>query len=77
MVVYDSVTEAIGGTPLFRLSRLGAGIAAPICGQAEFLNIGGSVQDRAALSMIEQAERDDKDRLRAWRLVGGLAREAA
>jgi cystathionine beta-synthase len=58
MAVYESVTEAIGGTPLFRLARLGAGLAAPVYAKAEFLSIGGSVKDRAALSMVEQAERD-------------------
>src|SRR6202789_2178495 len=58
MTVYESVTDAIGDTPLFRLSRLGAGIAAPVYAKAEFLSIGGSVKDRAALSMVEQAERD-------------------
>ncbi|MFJ7908618.1 pyridoxal-phosphate dependent enzyme [Kitasatospora sp. NPDC096204] len=56
--VHESVLDAIGGTPLFRLTRLGAGIAAPIYAKAEFLNIGGSVKDRAALSMILAAERD-------------------
>lgn len=56
--VHESVLDAIGGTPLFRLARLGAGIAAPIYAKAEFLNIGGSVKDRAALSMILAAERD-------------------
>ncbi|GHF53469.1 cystathionine beta-synthase [Kitasatospora xanthocidica] len=56
--VYESVLDAIGGTPLFRLARLGAGIAAPVYAKAEFLNIGGSVKDRAALSMVLAAERD-------------------
>ncbi|MGW2374188.1 pyridoxal-phosphate dependent enzyme [Kitasatospora sp. NPDC001683] len=56
--VHESVLDAIGGTPLFRLARLGAGIAAPVYAKAEFLNIGGSVKDRAALSMILAAERD-------------------
>ncbi|MER6301246.1 pyridoxal-phosphate dependent enzyme [Kitasatospora sp. NPDC001539] len=56
--VHESVLEAIGGTPLFRLARLGAGIAAPIYAKAEFLNVGGSVKDRAALSMVLAAERD-------------------
>ncbi|MFJ9443164.1 pyridoxal-phosphate dependent enzyme [Kitasatospora sp. NPDC101235] len=56
--VHESVLDAIGGTPLFRLTRLGAGIAAPIYAKAEFLNIGGSVKDRAALSMVLAAERD-------------------
>ncbi|MFB7126047.1 pyridoxal-phosphate dependent enzyme [Kitasatospora sp. NPDC056273] len=56
--VHESVLDAIGGTPLIRLARLGAGIAAPIYAKAEFLNIGGSVKDRAALSMVLAAERD-------------------
>ncbi|WP_030055315.1 MULTISPECIES: pyridoxal-phosphate dependent enzyme [Streptomyces] len=56
--VHQSVLDAIGGTPLFRLARLGADIAAPIYAKAEFLNIGGSVKDRAALSMVLAAERD-------------------
>ncbi|WP_328535800.1 pyridoxal-phosphate dependent enzyme [Streptomyces sp. NBC_00344] len=58
MPVYESVVDAIGGTPLFRLSHLGEGIAAPIYAKAEFLSIGGSVKDRAALSMVEAAERE-------------------
>ncbi|MDJ0343038.1 pyridoxal-phosphate dependent enzyme [Streptomyces sp. H10-C2] len=57
MAVYESVTDAIGGTPLFRLARLGDGISTPVYAKAEFLNIGGSVKDRAALSMVEEAER--------------------
>ncbi|MEV7185020.1 pyridoxal-phosphate dependent enzyme [Kitasatospora sp. NPDC093102] len=56
--VHESVLDAIGGTPLFRLARLGAGLAAPIYAKTEFLNIGGSVKDRAALSMVLAAERD-------------------
>jgi cystathionine beta-synthase len=60
MTVYESVLDAIGDTPLFRLTHLGARLAAPIYAKAEFLNIGGSVKDRAALSMIEQAERDGR-----------------
>ena len=58
MNVYESVSDAIGDTPLFRPNRLTAGLATPVYAKAEFLNIGGSVKDRAALSMIEQAERD-------------------
>ncbi|CAJ61645.1 hypothetical protein; tryptophan synthase beta subunit-like PLP-dependent enzymes domain [Frankia alni ACN14a] len=58
MTVHESVLDAIGETPLFRLTRLGRGIATPLYAKAEFLNIGGSVKDRAALSMVLQAERD-------------------
>jgi len=56
--VFESVTDAIGGTPLFRLRGLGHGIAAPVYAKAEFASVGGSVKDRAALAMIEAAERD-------------------
>ncbi|MFI6157883.1 pyridoxal-phosphate dependent enzyme [Kitasatospora sp. NPDC051170] len=56
--VHESVLDAIGETPLFRLARLGAGLGAPVYAKAEFLNIGGSVKDRAALSMVLAAERD-------------------
>ncbi|WP_371483851.1 pyridoxal-phosphate dependent enzyme [Kitasatospora sp. NBC_00315] len=58
MRVHESVADAIGGTPLFRLARLGAGTAARVYAKAEFLNIGGSVKDRAALAMVLAAERD-------------------
>jgi cystathionine beta-synthase len=60
MAVYESPTDAIGGTPLFRLRRLAEGIAAPVYVKAEHYNLGGSVKDRAALAMIEQAERDGR-----------------
>jgi cystathionine beta-synthase len=58
MSVYESVTDAIGDTPLFRLRRLAEGIAAPVYAKVEHYNVGGSVKDRAALSMVERAERD-------------------
>src|ERR1700742_5248029 len=56
--VFESVADAIGETPLFRLRGLGRGIAAPVHAKAEFLGVGGSVKDRAAIAMIEAAERD-------------------
>jgi len=58
VTVYESVTAAIGDTPLFRLRHLEAGISAPVYVKAEMFNIGASVKDRAALSMVRQAERD-------------------
>jgi cysteine synthase B len=52
------VLHLIGKTPLLRLSRIGAEIAdAEIYGKAEWRNPGGSVKDRAALWIIEEAER--------------------
>jgi cystathionine beta-synthase len=55
--VFDTILEAIGNTPLVRLSRLGRGLRTPIYGKLENLNPGGSVKDRIGLSIIEAAER--------------------
>lgn len=56
----DSAADHIGATPLVRLNRLPASfdIKAKICAKLEFFNAGGSVKDRIAKSMVEQAERD-------------------
>src|SRR3954454_20895254 len=56
--IRDSILDAIGHTPLVRLSRLGAGIATPIVAKIEALNPGGSIKDRVAVALIEAAERD-------------------
>lgn len=48
---------AIGGTPLIRLNKLSDATGCEILGKAEFQNPGGSVKDRAALALIEDAER--------------------
>jgi cysteine synthase A len=47
---------AIGHTPLIRLPKLSAAIGRTVLGKAEFLNPGGSVKDRAAKFIIEDAE---------------------
>ncbi|MET8648912.1 PLP-dependent cysteine synthase family protein [Nocardia aurea] len=54
--VFDSVAGVIGNTPLVRLNRVTEGIAAAVYVKLEYLNPGGSVKDRAALSMLEAAE---------------------
>jgi len=48
----DNILDLIGNTPLIKLK------GEPIFAKAEFLNPGGSIKDRVALSMIEGAERD-------------------
>jgi cystathionine beta-synthase len=55
----DSIAEQIGNTPLVRLNRLprSLGIEATIYAKLEYFNAGGSVKDRIALRMIEEAER--------------------
>jgi len=50
-------TDAIGRTPLIRLRRASEETGCTILGKAEFLNPGGSVKDRAALFIIQDAER--------------------
>jgi len=47
----------VGNTPLIRLEKLSRETGCEILGKAEFLNPGGSVKDRAALFIIEDAER--------------------
>ncbi|MCB1684032.1 MAG: pyridoxal-phosphate dependent enzyme, partial [Pseudomonadales bacterium] len=49
--------DAIGNTPLVRLSRLSEQTGCEILGKAEFLNPGGSVKDRAALWIIREHEK--------------------
>ena len=48
---YESVLEAIGGTPLIRLTRSARDLRPRIYVKPEWQNPGGSVKDRAALSM--------------------------
>ena len=48
--------DAVGRTPLIRLRHLSEATGCEILGKAEFMNPGGSLKDRAALSMIEDAE---------------------
>jgi cystathionine beta-synthase len=54
--VYDSVVDLIGHTPLVRLQSVTAGIAATVLAKVEYLNPGGSVKDRIAVRMIDDAE---------------------
>jgi cysteine synthase len=58
MDIKRGFVEAIGNTPLIRLNSFSEQTGCEILGKAEFLNPGGSVKDRAALYMIEAAERD-------------------
>src|ERR1700722_18691131 len=52
-----SVLDAVGRTPLIRLNRVPKDLQAEIYVKADFLNPGGSVKDRVAISMIDEAER--------------------
>jgi cystathionine beta-synthase len=54
---YDNVVELIGNTPLVRLRNVTAGIDATVLAKVEYLNPGGSVKDRIALKMVDDAEK--------------------
>jgi cystathionine beta-synthase len=54
----DSILDAIGRTPLVRLSRLAAGLTPALVAKVESLNPGGSIKDRVAVALIDAAERD-------------------
>jgi cysteine synthase len=53
-----SILERIGRTPMVRLGRLASHLSAPVLGKCEFLNPGGSIKDRIALAILDDAERD-------------------
>ena len=57
--IAKQLTELIGNTPLLELNKFSnaQGIETPIIAKVEFFNPGGSVKDRIALAMIEDAEK--------------------
>ena len=57
--IYEKLTELVGRTPLVDLQRLAAkkNAQAQVVAKVEFFNPGGSVKDRIALNMIEDAEK--------------------
>jgi cystathionine beta-synthase len=56
--VRDSILDAIGDTPLVRLSRLARDLRPQLVAKIEALNPGGSIKDRVAVALIAAAERD-------------------
>ena len=56
MDVRGGFIETIGNTPLIKLKKASEETGCEIYGKAEFLNPGGSVKDRAALAIVEDAE---------------------
>jgi cysteine synthase len=53
---WNGVAHHIGHTPLVALTRLSAGLAVPVLAKCEHLNPGGSIKDRIAAAIIEDAE---------------------
>jgi cystathionine beta-synthase len=60
MEVAGSLVDLVGNTPLVRLDRTGRDLSCQLLAKLEFMNPGGSVKDRPALTMIEAAEADGR-----------------
>src|SRR3990167_2908844 len=59
-MVLNHILAAVGKTPIVRLNRIGKDLSCELYGKCEFLNPGGSVKDRIAVKMIEEAEETGK-----------------
>ena len=56
-MIYNSIIETIGNTPLIRLNKLNKGVKGTILVKVEYFNPGNSMKDRMAIKMVEDAER--------------------
>ncbi|MDX2437476.1 MAG: cysteine synthase A [Acidobacteriota bacterium] len=58
MRIAPDITHLVGNTPLVRLNRLTAGLAATVAAKLEFFNPAHSVKDRIGVAMVDALERD-------------------
>lgn len=56
-MIYNNILEAVGHTPMIRLTRMNPPENAQVLVKFEGLNVGGSIKTRTALNMIEEAEK--------------------
>lgn len=56
-MVYDSIIETIGNTPMVKLNKLFKGVPGTVLVKVEYFNPGNSTKDRMALKMVEDAEK--------------------
>ena len=54
----NNILEAVGRTPLVRLNHVASGSLCPVYAKVEMVNPGGSIKDRVAIAMVEEAERN-------------------
>ncbi len=59
-MLLDNILNAVGKTPLVHLKQVAHDLACDVYGKCEFLNPGGSVKDRIAVHMIEEAEKSGR-----------------
>ena len=58
--VYENILQTIGKTPLVRINNIGRSLPCSLYAKVEFFNPGGSVKDRIAVNIIEEAERSGR-----------------
>ena len=66
----NNIIDLIGNTPLIRLNYPSEITGCEIYGKAEFLNPGGSIKDRAALAIINNAEKENKININGYIIEG-------
>ena len=59
-MMYQTILETIGNTPLVRLNKLARGLRPVVYAKVEAFNPGGSTKDRIGITMIDSAEREGK-----------------
>ena len=59
-MIYNSIVELVGNTPIVKLNQIVDLDGACVYAKLESMNPSGSVKDRAALNMIQQAELEGK-----------------
>lgn len=59
-MIYNSIVDTIGNTPMVRLNKIGKDIPGTILVKVEYFNPGNSTKDRMALKMVEDAEKAGK-----------------
>jgi len=59
-MIINNILESVGKTPIIRFQRIGSELACELYGKCEFLNPGGSVKDRIAVRMVEEAEKSGR-----------------
>jgi len=59
-MILDNIMELVGKTPIVKFQQVGSELACSLYGKCEFLNPGGSLKDRVAVRMIEEAEKSGR-----------------
>lgn len=57
MRVHNTLIDLVGDTPLLRMNKVTSGVSPTVLAKVEYFNPGGSVKDRIALRMVEEAEK--------------------